>query len=80
MGVWKGCDCVWKLPWRRSLFNWEVELVNSLMQDLGSNQPDWNNEDGVKWNLSIDGKYSVKSFLDKAYNETYPVIMVLGYG
>ncbi|KAL4368710.1 hypothetical protein GQ457_05G000030 [Hibiscus cannabinus] len=61
-GVW-----VWNIPLRRQLFDWEIEIWNSLLELLNGFRNSSVDEDWVRWMGSGDGKFSVKSLVSNLY-------------
>ncbi|KAL4383394.1 hypothetical protein GQ457_15G018290 [Hibiscus cannabinus] len=59
-GVW-----TWDIPLRRSLFDWEIEQWNSLLVLLQGYRANNFEIDWVRWEGAGDGKYSVKSLVNK---------------
>lgn len=43
------------------MFTWEANLLENLLQDLGSFQTRQGHEDQWVWDVAIDGIFSVKS-------------------
>ncbi|KAF1877735.1 hypothetical protein Lal_00038044 [Lupinus albus] len=61
LGIWEGGIWKWKLPWRRPLFSWEIDLTNSFMKDLNHLQLHINKPDSWDWTHDKSKLYSVKS-------------------
>lgn len=70
LGVWDGNTWSWNLTWRRPFFQWELPMVNELLNLIASKSPTntWN--DIITRNGDSSGIYTVKSFMDKA-NSVY---------
>lgn len=71
MGTWDGENWIWHLAWRRDLFQWEEALLFELRIVLQSNCPRVNRLDSVIWKGSLDGTYSVKSFINVVQNQCF---------
>ena len=52
---------VWKIEWRRNLFEWELSLERQLMHILGEQMGRANKEDMWAWNDRRTATYTVKS-------------------
>ncbi|MCH82598.1 F-box family protein [Trifolium medium] len=63
VGVFDGDRWSWRLNWRRSLFQWEMDSVSNILAILDTFRPSLA-ADKWWWNFASDGCFSVKSAFD----------------
>lgn len=68
MGIWDGQSWQWHIPWRRSLFQWELSIEEEFLQYLGDIKPCVDRSDTKVWKWSNSGSYSVKSCIEAIQN------------
>jgi hypothetical protein len=61
MGSWIKGQCVWDLRWRRNLFVWELNLLDSLNEIMDRSIISITKEDSWCWKHDPSGYYSIKS-------------------
>lgn len=61
MGRWINQSWDWTMNWRRELFEWELELLNSLQATIANVKICQNSEDSWSWKLENSEKYSARS-------------------
>lgn len=62
MGVWDGIQWQWNLTWRGNLFQWEIEQVEELLNDLKEVSLARDMHDRPWWSYEHDGNFTIKSF------------------
>ena len=65
MGEWNGSSWLWRLLWRRALYDWEFEEVCILQHIIEQNRPTIEQEDGVYWKNSGYLSYPTKCITEK---------------
>ena len=60
----------WKLTWRRSLFDAEVEMADNFLGEISQQQVDSSREDTWIWKPETCGYYSTKSGYNLIWGET----------
>ncbi|KAL4320117.1 hypothetical protein GQ457_18G008920 [Hibiscus cannabinus] len=65
-GVW-----MWNIPLRRSLFDWECDQWNCFLDSLIGFRSNNYNMDWISWEGSSDGKFSVKSLVNKLSSRVF---------
>lgn len=73
MGFWDGYHWHWNLSWRRDLFQWEVPLLEELIECLKEVNLAQNRKDQPWWKYDNKGIYSVKSFTKVIWDQSPPV-------
>ncbi|XP_057520751.1 uncharacterized protein LOC130801015 [Amaranthus tricolor] len=63
MGEWIGNSWEWRLEWRRSLYDWEIDEVNSLQHIIAQFGPKTDTRDGVSWKHSEVVSYPTKDIV-----------------
>lgn len=76
MGIWDGICLHWSLQWRRSLFRWEQETLNSLLNCLNNAGLKANRQDKALCMLDNSNLFSCKSSSDKAHSHLFPQMML----
>ncbi|KAL9681628.1 hypothetical protein QQ045_013414 [Rhodiola kirilowii] len=66
MGVWENGVWLWKLRFRRALYQWEEVQKSELMEGLRHLQIKERMDDRVVWTFSADGIYSMSSLMRTA--------------
>lgn len=61
----EGVEEGWNLRFRRTLFEWEAQELESLQQRLGQVFLNQDREDVLQWRWSADNNFSVKSVYDQ---------------
>ncbi|XP_057811533.1 uncharacterized protein LOC131025764 [Salvia miltiorrhiza] len=61
MGTWEETEWIWDLKWRRTLFDWEVPILNELLSSISAIVPTAGTIDGWRWTASKDGRFSTSS-------------------
>ncbi|XP_019418409.1 PREDICTED: uncharacterized protein LOC109329191 [Lupinus angustifolius] len=69
MGEWRNGVWCWLLNWRRSLFLWEQDEVNDLLNKVEEVRLVQGNEDGWLWVHDKNGTYSVRNAYKVLQNE-----------
>ena len=72
MGEWIDSSWVWRLQWRRPLYEWEVEevcILNRIIQQFG---PKTNTKDGVLWKQVEVVSYPTKDIAAKLTESLVP--------
>lgn len=73
VGVFAQGKWVWDLSFRRTLFEWELEIHNTFMNVINSFFPSANSSDRICWIFYISGAFSVKGLCkwveERVFNE-----------
>lgn len=65
MGFWRGEAWIWKLSWRRSLFDWEKEELYELEQTIDRCKPQLRKFDKVESIWNKEKQFIVRDFVKK---------------
>lgn len=65
MGSWSARVWVWRLFWRRVLFQWEENQLHEFYQVINSRMPVENVTDKIIWKWDKTGVYNVRSLTEK---------------
>lgn len=73
MEVWDGESWLWNFTWRRSLYQWEEDILRQLMIKLVSNKPtlNSNDNDSLTWTPDLVADYAISSFVQQASHQLY---------
>ncbi|XP_015964835.1 uncharacterized protein LOC107494201 [Arachis duranensis] len=69
-GFWDGLEWIWNFQWRRKLFQWELEPVHQLHEQIRPVKMSSENKDSVVWKFDNTGVFSTQSFLQVIQMET----------
>ena len=74
MGEWVGRSWVWRLHWRRHLYDWELEEVRALRVIIEYSEPEQDARKGLMWNNVDNAAYPTKA-IATTFNNSLGVSM-----
>lgn len=74
IGEWMDNVWVWRLRWRRQLYEWEIAEVERLMIMVENFPPKPSDRDGVTWYDSSRDRFPTKDILDKLHESCVPFL------
>lgn len=74
MGEWMESSWTWQLLWRRPLYEWESNEVESLKQCIDRYSPNSNELDSISWKYTSVLSFPTKVITEKVYESSMPIL------
>ncbi|XP_057719827.1 uncharacterized protein LOC130934259 [Arachis stenosperma] len=71
-GFWDGLEWIWNFQWRRQLFQWELDLVNQLLDELRLVRLAYDRQDKIVWKYDKQGIFTTNSFVQVMQADMVP--------